>query len=756
MDELITDSGISLDLKQGVPIPLNLSIADFREPDKRQRNFSKEIELPGTAKNQQFFASAFQLTKVAGVFDFNSSAKVNCMYYKNSNLVMPNAVIKLNKVIILDGVITFKVGLYSDFVDIFLALSNRDIRDLNWTSYDHILNNTNIMNTWSSGTGTGYYYPLIERNQRASISGWRNTDMIPYVYLVDLFDKCMKLVGQKYTSTFLSSARAKSILFGYGGGNYVDNSVSPVELNNRKVLLNNGVISWTEIKAVALPSAVVLYNAIYLSDYSWQAGVIPLNLTVTQDISHQFTPSVFTAGKTGSYKITIQGSIRIQYTGSFTYVLGGNRALRYMRNGIPSPAIYNLLQTTSDDTSTINISFNVTLNQGDTIKYVIDGANIQYTANTGASITENITSPTPLVITYTSLDVTVVEGSLVGVGKFLPSMKCSDFVLGVLRLFKIMVSEPDIYGVVTMEPEITFYQGTNVFTDISAEVDESKEIEVRPSANEYAKKLTYLFKQGTETDSMNYFVKWKEYYGDYSFDQPSFFAKGEQKIELPFGTIIPYQLYPNVIAPRFIDIDVNTGLKRTTSGVARIMFRNAMKNGVWQLIGNTHTDHLTTYPCVHHFDDKDNPLFDINFKLVNEVYYNATVVTTHNTFSVYYAPLVQQIISPEGKYVILYRKINSLQVKELDWTKLLMWNGALFILNKIIDFDSEITEVTKIEMIKVIEAHSINKARINIKKIFLPAIASVIKPGLDLVGIDTPVVLSGSNATLTSSNVIIG
>src|SRR3990167_1698482 len=120
MDELITDAGVSLDLKEKVPIPLNLSISDFRNPEKRQRNFSKEIDLPGTANNQEFFASAFHLTKIGGVYDFNSSAKVNCKYFKNGNLIFPNAVIKLNKIIVLDGKLLFKVNLFSDFVDVFL------------------------------------------------------------------------------------------------------------------------------------------------------------------------------------------------------------------------------------------------------------------------------------------------------------------------------------------------------------------------------------------------------------------------------------------------------------------------------------------------------------------------------------------------------------------------------------------------------------------------------------------------------------
>lgn len=763
MDELITDSDISLDLKEGTPIPLNLSISDFREPDKRQRNFSKEIDLPGTAKNQKFFASAFQATKLAGVFDFNSSAKVNCKYYKNGILVLANAIIKLNKVVILDKEITFKVTLFSDVVDIFLTLSNTDVRDLDWSAYDHTLNNANIIATFGSPTGSGYYYPLIERNQRTSISGWKNTDMIPYVYLVEVFTKCMELVGQKFTSNFISNnARLKKILFGYGGGNYVDSSLPPIELNNRKVILNNGIITWAENRPINLAAGVtsfngtVLFNPIPLTHLSWITNTIPLLFNVVQDINNQFTPSVFIAGKTGNYKITITGSIRVEYLGTFTYngspYLPGNFA--YVRNGIAYPLV-GLAQVTTDDTFNINISFNLTLNQGDSIEYLIDPTGVTYNVTASTVMTKRVTSPTPLQITYESLDTAVQEGNTVEVGRFLPSMRCSDFVLGFMRMFKLMISDADIYGVVTIEPEINFYQGTNVYTDISKEVDNKKEIEVRSSANEYAKTLTYKFKQGTETDAKNYISKWITPYGDLSFDQPSFFAKGEQKIELPFGTIIPYQIYPSLIAPRFVDVDTN-GVKKTTSGVPRIMMRNPMKNGAWQLIGTSATNNLIQYPAVHHFDDFDNPTFDLSFKLVSEVYYAATIVTTHNLYSEFYERFVQMIISPEGKYFQLYRKMTSLQVEKLDWSKPLMWNGALFIFNKILDFDDEITQVTKIEIIKVIEANNPPKGPIRIKKSFLPASSAVVAGALDGIGIDTPLVVSGNHATLTSSNLVIG
>ena len=768
MDELITSSGISLDMSKGVPVPLNLSIADFREPEKRQRNFSKEIELPGTLANQKYFASAFSLTKIGGTFDFNSSAKVNCTYYKNGIAILRNAVLKLNSVTILDEQITFKVGIYSDFVDVFLLLSTIEVGDLDWSAYTHTLTNANIQASWSLPIGKGYYYPLIERNQRLGVSKWKNTDMVPYVHLVEVFKKCMEFVGQSYTSNFLNTTRAKSILFGYGGGGYVDAAISPIEQNNRKVLLNNGAMDFTQEQLieqqfdnngspVPLANQTLLFNNFSLSLPLISTGNPIIVFNEVQDIYNQFAPNTFTAQRTGLYKMTLTGTIRQKFTGSFDYVTGsgGDATIYYLKNGVPFPLV-NLVQTAADQTFALNLVVNLNLNQGDEISFEF-GAAILYADNpvTNTIVSRNLQATVPLQLSFVSMDTTLVEGSVVEIGRFLPSMKCSEFVLGFIRMFKLMITDPDIYDTVRIEPEASFYQGTNIFTDITEEVDLSKEIEIRPSANEYAKKLTYTFKAGTETDYKNYFEKWEKGYGDLSFDQASFFAKGEQKIEIPFGTIVPYEVYPGMIIPRFVDID-NQGNRKVTSGVPRIMYRNGMKPGIWQLIGST-TNEFSAYPSVHHFDNWQNPTYDLNFELVNEVYYATNVVTTVNTYSEYYAASVNEIISKEGKYVSLYRKMNNLQIEKLDWSKLLMWNGALFRFNKILDFDSEVTEVTKIEIIKVIEAKSFNRKQITTAK-KLPNIYGAVKLSpIGNVGTGAPVLNGGEkNQTLEISKIMIG
>ena len=87
-----------------------------------------------------------------------------------------------------------------------------------------------------------------------------------------------------------------------------------------------------------------------------------------------------------------------------------------------------------------------------------------------------------------------------------------------------------------------------------------------------------------------------------------------------------------------------------------------------------------------------------------------------------------------------------------------MWNGALFRFNKILDFDDEITEITKIEMLKVIEARSANRGPIKVIGYSKPVEVVLVRGNHGTIGtgIETSVMTSGRGAVLASANLIRG
>jgi|GEM_PF-4013206 len=740
-DRLIA-GGVELDLKENVPFPIDMSIQDYREPDKRARSLSKTTELPYSTTNYNFFISVFDLHSVGSEFSFNPIVKVSAEYYKGSNSVLPNAIIQLKEVKVLNGMPSFVIQLYSEVIDYFLTLANIKVSELDWSEYDHLLTRPVIKDTWSTSPtlGKGYYYPLIERgNGRPGTLIWRTTDMIPYVYLYECFVKMMEYAGVKWRSNFLTSNRFKLLLFGYGGGDYINQTMTPFELNQRKVLLSSGNLNFSkDYTQISVPIGTSFQN-INTGNFT---------ITETQDLLGQFNSgaleSKFTIQRGGNYKLNITGVVNQLISGvGYTYTGGGDMAISIVKNNTVIDTVY---QTTSSDNQafSFNKTVNVNVQSGETIRIFFSTFANAGTLN--VPFTKSITTTAPITMSLESTDVTVVDGATVSLNKFIPEKVCSELFLDIVRIGNLSVSDPDVNGVITLEPSNDFYSSTSVFDDITDLVDQKSEISIKPIANEFAKKFVFRYKENKDYDATVYFKKYNKRYGDLSFDQGSYYSKGEQKFELSVSSIIPYEISPGILVPRFISKD-NTGTSKPVDGSPRIMFRNPMKNGEWVFRDSltTASENLTTYPCVHHFNDWQTPTFDLNFSLVDEVFYTTTVVTTVNSYSEYYDTFINELTSPDGRLVSLYVHWNSTDVKNRDFGKLIMYDGSLFRLNKIIDFDDNISNKNKIELTKVLQANSPIRRSITTPRKVITLASSPLIIGSPGVGTGTPVINGGSN-----------
>lgn len=742
-DELIAN-GVSLDLKENVPFPLDMSIQDYREPDKRARSLSKTTELPYTEVNYNFFLASFDLTSLGTDFSFNPIVKVSAVYKKNGVSVLPNAVIQLKEVKVRNGVPSFVVQLYSEVVDYFLTLANIKVSELDWSEYDHTLTRTNIKASWLTTAGIGYYYPLIERgNGRPGTLIWRTTDMVPYVYLYECFVKMMEYANVKWTSTYLTSTRFKNILFGYGGGEYINKTMTPLEQNQRKVLLTNGNMSFSHL--------INNINGVPRGLSSMPIKTSFFNITETQDLSGQFVSSPlesrFTIQKGGNYSFNISGTInQLIYGTGFTYTAGGDIAIFIAKNNSVIDSIFKTV-TNSDTDFVIDKTVNISAQSGDLLRIFVNTYPISGTAD--IDYNREITTVVPISMSLQSTDTSVTDGSTVNLNKFIPDKICSELFMDIVRLANLCVSDPDINGVIRLEPSSTFYTATNNFDDISELVDHKNEISIKPIANEFSKQFVFRYKENKDYDAEVYYKKYGRRYGDYSFAQGSYYSKGEQKFELGVSSIIPYEISPGILVPRFISKD-NSGVSKPVEGSARVMFRNGLKPGSWTFRDSltTASETLTTYPCVHHFDNWLAPRFDLNFSLVDEVFYTATVVTTTNTYSEYYERFIEELTSPDGKLVSLYVHWSTTDVKGRNFAKLIMFNGALFRLNKIIDFDDNISNVTKIELTKVLQAKSANRRVISNPRNTPAILDASVLVGSPLVGTGTPVINGGSKGQI--------
>lgn len=772
MNDKLICNGIELDLTDRVPIPVNFSITDLKDPSKRKRNFSKSITLMGTQNNLSFFEGYFSFTVKSNNIKYDATQKAPATYEKKGVPILTDALLKLNSITKTpQGVYKFDCTLFSEAVDWFLLLDGLLVSELDWTSYNHSLTRTNIKASWTATAGSGYYYGLVERGRpRLSTTTFSTTDVIPYVYQREVFMKVLEWLDIDYDSDFVHSNFYKQMLFGYGGGDI--KTISPAQVNNRKIDMDAGNVAFNRERYP------YLFNQFGNTRVFKSYGTVnPFNntnstFTTTQDNLAQWDNGNITVQYAGSYNLSISMALEYQYNiGSYTFYNGESFTLYVRKNGI---TLYSINQSSvitwdvtgnATITADVNINRSINCNSGDVIEFVMTVGDVYLTDATNQfsdNVTLNVTTPSSITVDFISTDTTLTDGGIVNLGRFIPEMKCSDFLLGQIKQYKLQISDTDENGIVTIEPEVDYYTGTTTFDDWTTILDNDKDIVIKPTANDYKKDSIYKFKKLEDFDATEYFTAYEEEYGDLKYTQSSYYAKGEDKIELPYGTIVPYEISPNILVPRFIKIE--NGVVKPVKGVPRVAIRNGLKSGNWTFTDTidatnpANREELTTYPCIHHFDNYQDPTFDQNFKLVSELFYNASVITTLNTFSKYYFQGLNEMTNIDAKILTAYFKLNPIDIRNLDFSRLKMLNGSLWRLNQVFDFDSDIQETTKVEMIKVLESKSLKRKKVTFPHLLgsFQVKRGKIKESPIGTGVDSPVIVGGLNSVYFNSPIIRG
>ena len=111
---------------------------------------------------------------------------------------------------------------------------------------------------------------------------------------------------------------------------------------------------------------------------------------------------------------------------------------------------------------------------------------------------------------------------------------------------------------------------------------------------------------------------------------------------------------------------------------------------------------LTVYGYAGHFDDPVNPTKDINFGAASEIYFDPLTYPSANLFNDYWSGYIAEIADKDSKLLTCHVYLNDLDIAQLDFSKPVFIDGVLWRINKIIDFDAASGELTKVELLKVI------------------------------------------------------
>lgn len=781
---LIVDNNVELDLSASIPVPTNYSIADSKEPNKRKRNYSKTVVLPGTQRNLDYFVSAYSLSMttnngvyIAG-YDFDPTQRVKATYYKRAVPTF-RGLMQLNEVSINDGVYSFEITLHSDFIEWFMSAGDTLISELGWSEYNHALTRTNISNSWATSIiqngvavpnfsaglplGFGYLYPLADYGYaRQSPTTWRTYDMVPLVYTREVLIKSAEMFGLTIDSDWLDTPAMRSMVFGFGGGERA--FISPTVASGRRIEFEGDYFRQDE---VAYESFDNVSGATYKL-FDQRSIIASPDFTVTTEIDpmaqYDATTGIITVAQSGLYSFSLSGVLSniVTPNGMPLANEGGTIAVNVKKNGAIQPAFIGLVSST-DTSIDIGKSGELFLNTGDTVEITLVRKYIKrYSVSVSTDavpIEITMQDTTDINFVFRAVNTTLTDGDTVEISRFLPEMKVSDYLQGMITGFNLYVSDPDENNVIRIEPMDDYYLPTNQFDDYTQIIDHSKPINIKPAASIEGKVYKFQFTDDADYDNELYRSRYGIGYGNRNYEVESTYQKNDRVFQLPFAQSVPVQITAtNIVLPRIINFDEQTQEVKPYKGKPRMYFYNGLKPGAWRLTNIVNTSlytNYTSYPCIHHFNNKDNPTFDFNWQLPEVLSYSATVVTTNNLFSAYHERFVRELTSKDSKIVELSVFYTADSISRLRFEKLKMWNGVLYRLNQVNDFDDDIADTTVIELVKVLEAKSPKKFGIVRPILSLGGLKSPIRKGGLSVDIDAPVIRGGVSAS-TNSRIIKG
>jgi hypothetical protein len=748
-----------IDLKEDVSIPLNFNIADIREPEKRSTTWSKTVILPGTTFNNDLFSNIWNVNAV-----INSTGTTNFSPNFNPNL-KAQAEITYNEAIQFKGIcqllnvnvtdkyeIEYEVAFFGELQNVYQFFNNKYLRDLDFSEYNHKYTLYNQELSW--GNTSGFCYPMIDFGFGIN-SQFKVTEMFPALYVKTIIDKMFLDAGFSYSSSFFETQLFKKLIIPYSGASTLkltaeqvrDRTMRASKTATQSIINNNsGTVTAPEVAnatRLIYPDKTTPPNFDDGNNWfdqqggvNYQTYVVPksgtYNLTAFIKANVTHLPSTATADLTNStvgvgmfaiYKNSIQVianipcymkqiSAQVNVDDSFMFTASNSTTL---------PA--TLTSGTTSLTSEGQLSITTYLAQNDIIqiKYANFGSynqpyqvgtSVFYSiySNSGTKQEWNNTSKFQMNVLQDSFfsvqltDTNIQEGDDVEVNVVLPDkIKQSDFFNSIIKAFNLFVEvDKGNPKKLLIEPRPTFY-ASGTTRDWSYKLDYSKETKIIPLGELNNK--TYLFTYAEDTDFFNadYKTTYNEVYGQRKYEVLNDFLKGEVVTQLIFSpTPLVNTIGHDRVISKIYTLDANGTIKPTQSNI-RLLYWGGLKptNNAWQHIATSGTTSRNDFPYAGHLDDVNNPTFDLNFGVPNQVYYTAQRYTANNLYNKYWRDYIEQISDKDSKIFSGYFLLNEFDIQSLDFRDLFFFENEYWRLNKIIDYDRVMNQPTKCEFIKL-------------------------------------------------------
>jgi hypothetical protein len=710
--------GQPLDLSKDLSSEYTYAIDDIKDFSARNTNFSKTIVLPGNATNNKLFGHIFEFTSQNFYdsssdnvgYNFNAAKAASCVIYVDRIQVF-KGIIRLLEITIDRGSIEYECVVFGELGGFITALNNDKLEDLDFSAYDHQWTRDNIVASWEQASGTtasgmGYYYPLIDYGQ-VSDNGkrdWNYKAFRPALFVREYLDKIITGSGYTYEADFFNSNLFKRLVI-------PNNQKSFSRLKNYNFQRRNSSYTFTEADGTS--------------------KLFPLSISeLTQNYTPNGTFTQFTytgSSFTGEYETDIRLSWQKNSSIPFHFDVLVNGTIvgthSWESSSSATPIVYEL-----------KVGGVITLNTNDVLSF-----RFRQDIATDFELIVQIGQGLIKIKTPGLIPVDFVLGDVVEVNQSIPKgIYQRDFLASIVKMFNLYIVEDSTKEKhLKIVPFIDFYTTTAHFLqvndleeellidatglllldDYSAshinwtdKVDRSKPFKLKPMSELNGRFFEFKYKQDADFYNEDYFKHYAIGYGDHVEDTGYEFANDKQTTEVIFAStpLLGYtgedKVFPTIFK---LSNTQNTQSEDPTDHVIRIMqIRKVTGVSTWHIRNNNGNlgSSLTSYGYAGHLDEPDAPTADINFGVPKQLYFALpTNYPSANLFNGFWSDYIAEITDKDSKLLTCNVYLKITDIYGLDFSKLIYIDGALWRLNRVIDYNPTNPESTKCEFLKVIE-----------------------------------------------------
>jgi hypothetical protein len=266
---IIQAGDIQLDTYDDDSILLNYSIVDITDIASRNTSFSKELTIPGTPKNNDFFERIFDVNVDLSITSYNPKRAIPAQIIIGTRTVFQGN-LQLVSITKNQQMVEYNIILTGILKNLLYNFGDYSLQQLDLSEYNHQRNKTTIQDSWNYvikkntatydavNPGEGYVYPQIVYGNSQDISNVSYVyDNYPAVYVKTIMDKLFDFGGYTYTSDFFNSEYFRKLIVPFINDNF---QLNETEISGLTNTIGVNVISQIEGGGAALNNSYYSYE----------------------------------------------------------------------------------------------------------------------------------------------------------------------------------------------------------------------------------------------------------------------------------------------------------------------------------------------------------------------------------------------------------------------------------------------------------------------------------------------------------------